>query len=205
MMDSQPLPATPPEKINWRLIGRGVLLVLLLGLCGFGLAGTPFWAQHSLPYWLWMTPTFGVLSLLLCSLYERQRFTLLRWKVVQHQLLLWVGTTAAIYLLFRFSEKGVFKPEMIGPSATIIIALSIYMAGITFDWRLIVISLLLSAMAVGAIFLERVWLIVLGILLILLVGFILLRPVIKNYRITITHVPVKEPEPASGEAPSNPA
>jgi hypothetical protein len=179
--------------------------VLLLGLCGFGLAGTPFWAQHSLLYWLWMTPTFGVLSLLLCSLYERQRFTLLRWKVVQHQLLLWVGTTAAIYLVFRFIEKGVFKPETAGPTATIIIALSIYMAGITFDWRLIVISLLLSAMAVGAIFLERVWLIVLGILLILLVGFILLRPVIKNYRITITHVPVKEPEPASGEAPSNPA
>lgn len=201
-MDSQPLPATPPEKINWRLIGRGVLLVLLLGLCGFGLAGTPFWAQHSLPYWLWMTPTFGVLSLLLCSLYERQRFTLLRWKVVQHQLLLWVGTTGAIYLLFRFSEKGVFKPETVGPAATILIALSIYMAGITFDWRLIVVSLLLSAMAVGAMFIERVLLIVLGILLILLVGFILLRPVIKNYR--IMRVPVKEPEPASGEAPSNP-
>jgi hypothetical protein len=182
MTDSQPIPAPPPGKINWRLVGRGVLLVLLLGLCGFGLATTPFWTQHSLPYWLWMTPTFGLLSLLLCSLYERQRFTLLRWKVVQHQALLWIGTTAAIFVLFRFIEKGVLKPEAAGPTATLIIALSIYMAGITFDWRLIVIALLLSSMAVGAIFLERVLVLALGILLTLGIAYILLRPVIKGWR-----------------------
>jgi hypothetical protein len=202
MTDPQPIPALPPEKINWRLIGRGVLLVLLLGLCGFGLAGTPFWAQHSLSYWLYMTPTFGLLSLLLCSLYERQRFILLRWKVVQHQVLLWAGTTVAMYMLFRYIEKGIFKPETAGPAATILIALSIYMAGITFDWRLIVISLLLSAMAVGAIFLERVMALVLGALLILLVGFILLRPVIRNYR--TQPPPETAPAPASGETPTNP-
>jgi hypothetical protein len=203
MTDSQPVPAVPSEGINWRIIARGFLLALMLVLCGYGLASTPFWAQHSLSYWLWMTPLFGVLSLLVCSLYEHQRFTLLRWKVVQHQVLLWVGTTAAIYFLFRvFIEKGVFKPETAGPAATIIIALSIYMAGITFDWRLIVISLLLSAMTLGAIFLERVMLLVLGILLILLVAFILLRPVIRNYR--GRQAPGKDPAPASSEAPSDP-
>jgi len=196
MMNPQPLPAPSPGKINWRLIGRGILLVVLLGLCGFGLAATPFWAQHSRPFWLWMAPAFGVLSLLLCSLYERQRFTLLRWKVVQHQLLLWAGTTAAIYLLFGFIEKGVLKPEAAGPTATILIALSIYMAGITFDWRLIVVSLLLSAMAVGAIFFDRVILIVLGCLLILLVAFALLRPVIKGWRTAAT--PDSTDTPAAG-------
>jgi hypothetical protein len=121
---------------------------------------------------------------------------LLRWKVVQHQLLLWAGTTAAIYLLFGFIEKGVLKPEAAGPTATILIALSIYMAGITFDWRLIVISLLLSAMAVGAIFFDRVILIVLGCLLILLVAFVLLRPVIKGWRTAAT--PDSTDTPAAG-------
>jgi flagellar biosynthesis/type III secretory pathway M-ring protein FliF/YscJ len=66
-----------------------------------------------------------------------------------------------------------------------------------------VISLLLSVMAVGAIFLERVMLLVLGILLILLVGFILLRPVVRNYR--SRPAPEKEPAPVSGQAPSVPA
>lgn len=186
MTDSQPIPAVPHGKINWRLVARGVLLVLLLGLCAFGLAGSPMWAQHALQYWLWMTPAFGVLSILLCSLYERQRFTLLRWKVVQHQLLQWIGTTAAIYLLFRFIQHGFLKPEAAGPTATIFIALSVYLAGITFDWRLVLIALILSAMAVGAIFLERMLLIVLGIILILVVAFLLLRPVIRNFRASPT-------------------
>jgi len=56
MMDPQPVSATPSEKINWRLVGRGILLLLLLGLCGFGLAATPFWKQHTMDYWLWMVP-----------------------------------------------------------------------------------------------------------------------------------------------------
>lgn len=186
MTDPQPVQAPLPPKTNWRLIGRGILLALLLGLCGFGLATTPFWTQHSLSYWLWVTPAFGLLSLLLCSLYERQRFTLLRWKVVQHQVLLWIGTTAAVFLLFRFIDRGVLKPEAAGPTATLLIALSIYMAGITFDWRLIIIALLLSAMAVAAIFLERVLVLVLGILLTLGIAFVLLRPVVKGWRTTKT-------------------
>jgi hypothetical protein len=202
MTDPQPVPALPRGKINWRLVGRGVLVALLLGLCGFGLATTPFWAQHSLSYWLWMTPAFGLLSLLLCSLYERQRLTLLRWKVVQHQVLLWIGATTAIYLLFRFIEKGVLKPEAAGPTATLIIALSIYMAGITFDWRLIVIALLLSAMAVGAIFLERLLLLVLGILLTLGIAYVLLRPVVKGWRTADTGA--APPPPGSGEPVDTP-
>jgi hypothetical protein len=202
MTDPQPVPAPLPGKINWRLVGRGILVALLLGLCGYGLATTPFWAQHSLSYWLWMAPAFGVLSLLLCSLYERQRFTLLRWKVVQHQVLLWIGTTAAICLLFRFIDKGILKPEAAGPTATVIIALSIYMAGITFDWRLIVVALLLSAMAVGAIFLERLLLLVLGILLILGIAYILLRPVIKGWRTAEAVHPPAAPE--SGEPIDSP-
>lgn len=202
MADPLTVPAPPPRKTNWRLVGRGILLALLLGLCGFGLATTPLWAQHSLTYWLWMTPAFGLLSLLLCSLYERQRFTLLRWKVVQHQVLLWIGTTAAIFLLFRFIEKGVLKPEAAGPAATIIIALSIYMAGITFDWRLIVIALLISAMAVGAIFLERVLVLVLGILLTLGIAYVLLRPVVKGWQTTET--PESQPAPAGSESVESP-
>ena len=201
MTDPQPVPKPLPGKINWRLVGRGFLLALLIGLCGVGLATTPFWAQNSLTYWLWMTPAFGLLSLLLCSLYDRQRFALLRWKVVQHQVLMWFGTIAAIYLLFRFIEKGILKPEAAGPTATILIALSIYMAGITFDWRLILISLLLSAMAVAALFLERVLVLVLGILLTLGIAYVLLRPVIKGWRSTQDFAP--PPAPANSEAASS--
>ena len=118
---------------------------------------------------------------------------------MQHQLLQWIGTIAAIYLVFRFIQQGFLKPEAAGPTATIIIALSVYLAGITFDWRLIVISLLLAAMAVGAIFLERAMLIVLGIILILGIAFLLLRPVIRNLRTSSTQSEVSGLSPGEGQ------
>ncbi len=203
MVDLQPPPAPPTEKINWRLVGRGVLLVLLLGLCGFGLASTPFWKQHSLDYWLRMVPCFGALSTLLCLLSESHRRRMLRWKVLQHQLLQWIGTGAAIYLVFWLIKQNFLNAEAAGPTVTIIIALSIYLAGITFDGPLVVVALLLGAMAVGAVYLERVMLVVAGMAAILLVAYLLLRPVIRNYR--TAHVTESPPAPAGGETPSNPA
>jgi len=200
-MDSQPLPANSPEKINWRLVGRGLLLMVLLGLCGFGLATTPFWKQHAPDYWLWMVPCFGVVSILLCLLSEN-RHRMLRWKVLQHQVLQWVGTGAAVWLLFWLIKQKFLNAEAAGPTATIIIALSIYLAGITFDWSLVVVALLLGAMAVGAVYLERVMLVVVGLAVILLIAYLLLRPVIKNYR--STHAPEAPPAPTGGGTPSNP-
>ena len=202
MMDSQPLPATPPEKINWRLVGRGVLLILLLGLCGVGLAATPFWKQHTLDYWLWMVPCFGAVSILLCLLSESRHHRMLRWKVVQHQVLQWIGTGAAVYLVFWLIKQNFLKVEAAGPTVTIIIALSIYLAGITFDWPLVIVSLLLGAMAVGAVYLERVMLVVVGLAVILLIAYLLLRPVIKNYR--GTHAPDTLSAPPDGGGTSNP-
>lgn len=202
MMDSQPLPATPPEKINWRLVGRGVLLIVLLGLCGFGLAATPFWKQHTQDYWLWMVPCFGIVSILLCLLSESPRHKMLRWKVLQHQVLQWIGTGVAVYLVFWLIKQNFLNVEAAGPTVTIIIALSIYLSGITFDWPLVVVSLLLGAMAVGAVYLERVMLVVAGLAVILLIAYLLLRPVIKNYR--TTHAPETPPAPQGEGTPSNP-
>jgi hypothetical protein len=76
------------------------------------------------------------------------------------------------------------------------------MAGITFDWRLIVIALLLSVMAVGAIFLERLLVLVFGILLTLGIAYILLRPVIKGWRTTETVE--SPPAPLSSEPDESP-
>ena len=201
MMDSQPVPATPSGTINWRLVGRGVLLLILLGLCGFGLAATPFWKQHTMDYWLWMVPCFGVLSILLCLLSESHHHNMLRWKILQHQLLQWIGTGAAVYLMFWMIQQNFFNVEAAGPTVTIIIALSIYLAGITFDGSLVVVALLLGAMAVGAVYMERVILVVVGMAVILGIAYLLLRPVIKNYR--SRHAPEAPPSsPGSGATPN---
>lgn len=174
--------APPPEKINWRLIARGVLLLALLALCGIGLAATPFWKQNTLDYWLWMVPCFGAACILLCMLSESRRHTLRPWAVVRHQALHWLGTGAAIFLLFWLVRQKFFNAEAAGPAVTILLALSLFLAGITFDWTLVVVAFLLGAMAVGAVYLEQVMLIVVGLLVILVLAFLLTRPVIKNFR-----------------------
>ena len=203
MTDLQTPYALPPEKTNWRLIARGVLLLGLLALCGFGLAATPFWKQNTLDYWLWVVACFGAVCILLCLLSESKRHTLRPWAVVRHQALHWLGTGAAVFLLFWLAQQKFLNIEAAGPAATILLALSLFLAGITFDWRLIVISLLLSAMAVGAVYLERIMLVLAGLAVILAIAYLLLRPVIRNYR--APHIPEKEPAPTNGAAPSNSA
>ena len=204
MTDPVTVPAPPPHKINWRLIGRGIVLALLLGLCGFGLATTPFWKQHTLDYWLWMVPCFGVLSISLCLLSESRRHQMLRWKVLRLQTLQWIGTGAAIYLVFWLIKQNFMNVEAAGPTVTIIIALSIYSAGIAFDWLLVVVALLLAALAVGAVYLEKVMLVVVGLAVILAIAFLLLRSLMRHYR--TSHAPDKETAPAStgAEVSSNP-
>ncbi len=204
MTDPLTVPAFPPRNMNWRLVGRGILLALLLCLCGFGLATTPFWKQHTLDYWLWMVPCFGVLSILLCLLSENQRHHMLRWKVLRLQVLQWIGTGAAVYLVFWLIKQNFLNVEAAGPTVTIILALSIYLAGIVFDWRLVVVALLLAALAVGAVYLERVMLVVVGLAVILVIAFLLLRSVMRHYR--TSHAPEKETAPASAsaEVSSNP-
>ena len=192
MTDLQTPYAPPPEKINWRLIARGVVLLGLLALCGFGLAATPFWKQNTLDYWLWMVPCFGAACILLCMLSESRRHALRPWAVVRHQALHWLGTGAAIFLLFWLVRQKFFNVEAAGPAVTILLALSLFLAGITFDWTLVVVAFLLGAMAVGAVYLEQVALIVVGLLVLLVVAFLLVRPVVKNYR----HRPAAERPPA---------
>ena len=192
MSDLQPPYAPSSETINWRLVARGVLLLGLLALCGIGLAATPFWKQNTLDYWLWMVPCFGAVCILLCLLSESKRHTLRPWAVVRHQALHWLGTGAAVFLLFWLVRQNFFNVEAAGPAVTILLALSLFLAGITFDWTLVLVAVLLGAMAVGAVYLERVALIVVGLLVILVVAFLLVRPVVKNYR----HRPAAESAPS---------
>jgi hypothetical protein len=201
-MDPQPLPAAVPEKINWRLVGRAALLIVLLGLCAYGLAGTPFWKQHAADYWLRMLPCFGAACLLMCLLSDGQRHRGQRWKVLKHQVLQWIGTGAAVYAVFWLIQQKSLNPEAAGPAVTLLLALSLYLAGITFDWRLVVVALLLAAMAVGVVYLEKVWLAVAGLAVLLLIGYLLLRPVIKNYR--TPQAPETAPVPADGSITSSP-
>jgi hypothetical protein len=182
MTDLQASYAPPSEKINWRLVARGALLLGLLALCGIGLAATPFWKQNTLDYWLWMVPCFGAVCILLCMLSESRRHTLRPWAVVRHQVLHWLGTGAAVVLLFWLAGQKFLNIEAAGPAVTILLALSLFLVGITFDWTLVVVAFLLGAMAVGAVYLEQVALIVVGLLVILALAFLLIRPVIKNFR-----------------------
>jgi hypothetical protein len=183
MTDLQaPSYAPPAEKINWRLIARGALLMVLLALCGIGLAATPFWKQNTLDYWLWMVPCFAAVCILLALLSESRRHTLRPWAIVRHQLLHWLGTGAAVFLLFWLVRQNFFNVEAAGPAVTILLALSIFLAGITFDWTLVLVAFLLGAMAIGAVYMERVLLIVIGLGVIVLLAALLIRPIFRNYR-----------------------
>jgi hypothetical protein len=174
-------PVTPPKKINWFLLTRSILALILLGLCAVGLAVTPLWKQQSFSFWLWMILAFGIVSILLCSLDSRDASLRLRWSVLQQQVLHWLGTLGALYLVFYFVGKGFLSSEDAGPAAMLLLALSTYLAGLAFDWLLVLIGLLIALMALGAAWLEQDLFMLVGLVTLVVVAFLGLRFLIKRH------------------------
>ncbi|MCK7503535.1 MAG: hypothetical protein MZV70_05115 [Desulfobacterales bacterium] len=169
MTDPQPLPAPAPEKINWRLVGRGVLLMRSPGPVRLRPGGHPLLEAAQL----------GLLALdgarasawrpscsACCRSASATRCCAGRCSSTRRC----SGSAPArpficVFWLIqqKFFNAGGGRPRRDHPSSR----LSIYLAGITFDWPLVVVALLLGAMAVGAVYLERVMLVVVGLAVIL--------------------------------------
>lgn len=163
MSEQTSAPVTPPKKTNWLLITRAIIALSLLGLCGVGLVVTPIWKQPSFGFWLWMILAFGIGSILLYSIDSREAKLHLHLSVILQQVLHWLGTLGAVYLVFNFVGKGFLSAEDAGPAATILLALSTYLAGLAFDRILIVVGVVIALMALLAGWLEQYLFLLVGV------------------------------------------
>lgn len=166
-------PSAPPQSHALRRHVEEFVLILLVLLSAVGVAINDYSPKSAFRYWVWMAPTFGVISIA-AAWWRAHRRGESVVVAVQRQVLHWAGVIGAVYLIYLLQSTGRMENEAAGLAALIVIALASFLAGAHSDWRLMVLGAVLGVTVVGFAILEQIiWVVVLPALLIIIVAVIL--------------------------------
>jgi hypothetical protein len=167
------MPSTPAPSHTLRRHIEEIVLVVLVMLSGVGVAINDYSPKSAFRYWIWMAPTFGVISIVAAWWRASRRGESVA-TAVQRQVLHWAGVIGAVYLIYLLQSTGRMENEAAGLAALIIIALASFLAGVHSDWRLMVLGAVLGVTVVGFAILEQlIWVVVLPLLLIIVVAVVI--------------------------------
>lgn len=164
----EPAPAGPVSALR-RLDPEQLVpaALVVLSLVGIGIAD--FSSRSGLNYWLWMVPVFGGASLYAgWSRARREGQGMPR--ILTLQILHWSPLVLAIYVIYLLERTGRLQREDAGLVVLLALALTTFLAGVHFEWRLGVLGLLLAAAAVSAALVDQFfWLLLLPGLVVVVV------------------------------------
>jgi hypothetical protein len=151
-----------------------IVIIVLIALSIIGIGITDFSPSDSYKYWVAMVPIFCGACLILE--WSRVRGKGYKWTtILRNQLLHWVGLLVAVRLVFEMLHKGRLDNENTGLVILLLLALSIFIAGIHLGWRLCLVGGFLGAALVAATYLEEYVWILLIIALVVVAIFLLLK------------------------------
>ena len=143
------------------------VLILLVLLSGLGVAINDLSPKSAFGYWMWMAPTFGVISVG-AAWYRAARSSASIPAAVWRQVLHWAGVIGAVYLVYLLQRTGRLANEAAGDAALILIALASFLSGVHSDWRLMVLGVVLGITVVGIAVVEQIiWVLVLPLMAII--------------------------------------
>ena len=141
-----------------------LVLILLVLLSGLGVAINDLSPKSAFGYWMWMAPTFGVISVG-AAWYRAARSSASIPAAVWRQVLHWAGVIGAVYLVYLLQRTGRLANEAAGDAALILIGLAAFLAGVHSDWRLMVLGVVLGITVVGIAVVEQIiWVVVLPLM-----------------------------------------
>jgi len=166
-------PAPAPRSSALRRHVEEVVLVVLVLLSAVGVAVNDQSPASALRYWLWMAPTFGIVSIV-AAWWRAARSGTSVMTAVQRQVLHWVGVVGAVCLIYMLQRTGRMENEAAGLTALVVIALASFLAGVHSDWRLMVLGVVLGITVVGFAILETIfiWLVVAAIAALAIAGIV---------------------------------
>ena len=151
-----------PRKVH---IDEAVFLGLLF-LSGVGIALTDFSPSKGFWYWVAMAPLFWGGSIRIEWSRVKQRGGS-RFKVIQRQIIHWVGYLVAVHLVFLLNYTGRMNSADAGLVALLVLALSTFFAGIYSDWRITFVGIFLGSAVAGAALIEEyIWLALIPVVMI---------------------------------------
>jgi hypothetical protein len=140
------------------------ILITLMALSAVGIGVTNFKPAGSFWYWAAMAPVFAAVSIYMGWSKARRRGEGIS-RIIRVQVLHWLGLLAALVLIyFLFTRTGRIDYNQLALISLLALALTTFLAGVHFDWRFMVVGIVLGACVAGAAFVEQVvWMIVIPI------------------------------------------
>lgn len=127
---------------NWVMATIASVAMVFLALFGVGLSTAD---SHNAPtYWLALVPVFGLLSI--ATAWSKASHSGQSHRpMVLKQVLHWAGVAGAISLDYILRRTGEESGLAVGLNALLLLAVGCYLAGVYFEWRFILVGLLLTA------------------------------------------------------------
>lgn len=141
------------------------ILLTLIALSAVGIGITNFMPVKSFWFWVAMAPVFGIVSLYMGWSKARKRGEGAS-KIIWAQVLHWVGLFAAIVLIYLlFDPAGRINNNQLALISLLALALTTFLAGVHFDWRFMVVGIILGLSVAGAAVIEQmIWMIAIPIM-----------------------------------------
>ena len=161
---STPLDNNPKQSFSKSVKSEEAIIVTLIVLSTVGIAITNFRPFESYYFWLAMVPVFGLTSLYIGWSKARKRGEGIS-RIIWLQLLHWGGLLAAIGLIYLlYYQTGRIDNNQLALLTLLSLALATFLAGVHFEWRFMVVGVILGAAVAGAAFVEQViWMIILPV------------------------------------------
>lgn len=154
---SSSAPGVP--KKNEGLSAEDWSLVALVLLSFVGFVVSAFSTRGSFQYWLVIAPLFALVSIFAAWTRERRRGQSAQ-EILKLQVLHWLVLPVSVYLIYRLEMSGRLDAGDAGVVALLAIAITTFLAGVHFDWRLGLVGVALGIGAFGAALVEEYfWLI----------------------------------------------
>lgn len=142
-----------------------ILFLVLFGLSLIGIGVSDFSMKYGFWYWLAMVPVFGGSSLYR-EWKELRKNKEATGALLRRQLFHWVGLLAAVYLIHVLQYTGRMNQEDAGLVLLLILALTVFLAGVHFNWRFAVLGAVLGAsVAVAALMEQYFWIMTIPVVL----------------------------------------
>ncbi len=164
--DANPAPEAPEKKASLakKIHTEEAILLTLIALSAVGIGITNYKPNPSFWFWVAMAPIFGAVSLYMGWSNARRRGEGVS-RIIWAQVLHWVGLFAAIVLIYLlFDPAGRINNNQLAMISLLALALTTFLAGVHFDWRFMVVGIVLGLSVAGAAFVEKmIWMIAIPI------------------------------------------
>lgn len=168
---SPPIPS-PRTDLARRVRQGEALFVALLVLAIAGIGVTTFSKQYGFHFWVAMVPLVGGVSAFFAWLRARSRGES-PVGTLRAQALHWIGTLAALWLVFLLQASGQIERDALGLVALATLALATFLAGVHGDWRLCGVGILLGGIVAAAAYVQQfAWIVIVPALVAAAVGVV---------------------------------